>query len=103
MYARDIEPLWSVTCSDCHNEYGSEGLNLKEGSSHASLMEAGVGPCAAGPRVSPGRPDESLLVSRISDEACGRRMPMGNPDYFDLNPGELIRIRSWILAGALDN
>ncbi|WP_375767405.1 Ig-like domain-containing protein [Archangium gephyra] len=102
-YARDIEPLWSVTCSDCHNGHGAEGLDLQVGKSHASLMAPGVGPCAAGPRVTPGRPDESLLVSRISAEGCGRRMPMGNPDYFDLNPGELIQIRSWILAGALDN
>jgi hypothetical protein len=102
-YARDIEPIWSSKCSDCHNEHGAEGLNLQAGKSHASLMAPGVGPCAAGPRVTPGRPDESLLVSRISDEGCGRRMPMGDSDYFDLNPGELTRIRSWILAGARDN
>ncbi|HEX5745940.1 MAG TPA: Ig-like domain-containing protein [Archangium sp.] len=103
LYARDIEPIWSAKCSDCHNEHGSEGLNLQAGKSHASLMAAGVGQCAAGPRVTPGRPDESLLVTRISGDACGRRMPMGDSDYFDLNPGELTQIRSWILAGALDN
>lgn len=103
LYARDIEPIWSSKCSACHNEYGAEGLNLQEGKSHASLMAPAVGQCAAGPRVTPGRPDESLLVVRISGDACGRRMPMGDPDYFDLNPGELTQIRSWILAGALDN
>jgi Big-like domain-containing protein len=103
LYARDIEPIWSAQCSACHNEYGAEGLNLQAGKSHASLMASGVGQCAAGPRVTPNRPDESLLVSRISSDACGRRMPLGNPDYFDLNPGELTQIRSWILAGALDN
>ncbi|WP_245682744.1 Ig-like domain-containing protein [Archangium gephyra] len=103
LYARDIEPIWSAQCSNCHNEYGAEGLNLQEGKSHASLMASGVGQCAAGPRVTPGRPDESLLVSRISGDSCGRRMPLGNPDYFDLHPGELTQIRSWILAGALDN
>ncbi|MCY1076347.1 Ig-like domain-containing protein [Archangium lansingense] len=102
-YARDIEPLWGDKCADCHNEHGAEGLNLQVGKSHASLMAPGVGSCAAGPRVTPGRPDESLLVWRISAEDCGRRMPMGDPDYFDLNPGELTQIRSWILAGALDN
>ncbi|EPX57069.1 EF hand domain/PKD domain protein [Cystobacter fuscus DSM 2262] len=102
-YARDIEPLWSARCSSCHNENGLEGLNLLVGKSHASLMASGVGACASGARVSPGRPEESLLVRRISGEECGIRMPMGNSDYFDSNPGELTQIRSWILAGALDN
>ncbi len=99
-YAQDIEPLWSSKCSSCHNENGVEGLNLQAGKSHASLMAPGVGACASGPRVSPGHPDESLLVRRISAEECGIRMPMRDSDYFDFNPGELTRIRSWILAGA---
>ncbi len=98
-----MKAQWSSKCSDCHNEHGAEGLNLQVGKSHASLMAPGVGPCAAGPRVTPGSPDASLLVLRISADGCGRRMPMGDPDYFDLNPGELTQSRSWILAGALDN
>ncbi|OJH34865.1 Ig-like domain-containing protein [Cystobacter ferrugineus] len=101
-YAQDIEPLWSAKCSSCHNENSPEGLNLQVGKSHASLMASGGGACA-GPRVSPGHPEESLLVRRISGEECGIRMPMGDSDYFDLNQGEFTRIRSWILAGALDN
>ncbi|HEX8539105.1 MAG TPA: PKD domain-containing protein, partial [Cystobacter sp.] len=102
-YARDIEPIWSSKCSSCHNENGLEGLNLQVGRSHASLRASGVGACASGPRVSPGRPEESLLVRRISNEDCGNRMPLGNSSYFDSNPGELTQILSWILAGALDN
>jgi hypothetical protein len=102
-YARDIEPLWNPKCSDCHNGNGPEGLNLQVGNSYASLMAPGAGLCSSEPRVTPGLPDESMLVLRISAEECGRRMPIDNPDYFDLNPGELTQIRSWILAGALDN
>jgi hypothetical protein len=30
-------------------------------------------------------------------------MPLSNPAYFDTNPGLLIRVRSWILAGAPNN
>ena len=30
-------------------------------------------------------------------------MPQNNPTYFDSNPGLIIRVRSWILAGAADN
>ncbi|MFY0578044.1 PKD domain-containing protein [Cystobacter fuscus] len=102
-YAQDIEPIWSSKCSSCHNGNGVEKLNLQVGKSHASLMASGVGPCASGPRVSPDHPDASLLVRRISGEECGIRMPQGDSDYFDSNPGELTQIRSWILAGALDN
>jgi hypothetical protein len=30
-------------------------------------------------------------------------MPSSNPQYFSNNPGLLIRVRSWILAGAVNN
>ena len=33
----------------------------------------------------------------------GVRMPQGNESHFDNNPGQLTRIRSWILAGAPNN
>jgi hypothetical protein len=104
-YRRDIEPLWSPTCSECHNGHGLEGLNLQVGASYASLRETGRGSCASGPRVIPGQPDDSLLFLRIGSvqQGCGPRMPMGDSDYFDRNPGALTEIRSWILAGALDN
>ncbi|MET0405947.1 MAG: Ig-like domain-containing protein [Cystobacter sp.] len=104
-YRRDIEPLWSPTCSECHNAYSHEGLNLQVGASYGSLMEPGTGNCASGPRVIAGRPDDSLLFMRIGSvqQGCGPRMPLGDSDHFDQNPGALTEIRSWILAGALDN
>ncbi|WNG37919.1 PKD domain-containing protein [Archangium violaceum] len=105
-YARDIQPIWNTTCRDCHNDAGGtpEGFSLQEGSSYASLVNtSGVGSCSPLLRVRPGQPDNSLLVLRLSGQDCGRRMPQFNPDYFDTHPGELTRIRSWILAGALNN
>ena len=30
-------------------------------------------------------------------------MPRNNPTYFDSRPGLLIRVRSWILAGAAND
>ncbi|WP_052519451.1 Ig-like domain-containing protein [Archangium violaceum] len=107
-YTRDIQPIWNAQCTSCHSSSGRGGLNLLEGSSHASLVNtAGTGGYPAGcggtTRVVPNEPDNSMLVKKISGTACGGRMPQGNTAYFDNNPGQLIRIRSWILAGALNN
>jgi hypothetical protein len=101
-YAADIEPIWSPTCTTCHGGGGGpRSLNLEPGSSYAALVNAsGTAACGTLARVVPQQPDESLLVQKISGDGCGGRMPQLDTAYFDRNPGELIRIRSWILAGA---
>jgi hypothetical protein len=101
-YAQDIEPIWSPTCTTCHSS--PSGLNLAAGSSYASIVNKnGSGTCSSLKRVLPGQPDESSLVLKISGTTCGGRMPQLDTGYFDRNPGELTRIRSWILAGAPNN
>jgi hypothetical protein len=103
-YAQDIEPLWTPTCTTCHSGDGSGGLNLQVGHSYASLVNVlGRGTCGSLKRVEPGLPDDSLLVLKSSGDSCGGRMPQLDPGYFDQNPGELTRIRSWILLGAPNN
>jgi Big-like domain-containing protein/K319-like protein len=107
-YARDIQPIWNELCTSCHSSAGRGGLNLLAGSSYASLVNtaAAGAPCGGKgyTRVVPGKPDESLLVSKISPTPlCGIRMPQFNESHFDNNPGQLTRIRSWILAGAANN
>ncbi|WP_224361784.1 Ig-like domain-containing protein [Hyalangium versicolor] len=104
-YAQNVEPIWSPTCTTCHSDNTSSGsLNLQAGSSYASLVNKnGIGECNSLKRVLPGQPEESLLVQKISGTACGGRMPQNDPEYFDTNTGELIMIRSWILAGAPNN
>ena len=105
-YAQDIQPLWDGVCTGCHA--GSSGprggLTLEAGSSYASLVnKTGVGSCSAPIRVKPGEPDNSYLVKKITGATCGGRMPQGNTSYYDDRPGDVIRIRSWILAGAPNN
>lgn len=104
-YARDIQPLWTPACTDCHNDSSPSGnLSLQAGSAYANLVNViGYGACNSLKRVQPGNPDESLLVQRISNDSCGSRMPRFDPEYFDRSPGEVTRIRSWILAGAPNN
>jgi hypothetical protein len=105
-YARDIQPLWSPACTGCHNDSRGSfgGLSLEAASSYAALVNASsAGACSSLKRVLPGQPDDSVLVLKISGDGCGNRMPQGDVGYFDSNPGELTRIRSWILAGAPNN
>lgn len=110
-YARDIQPLWNSLCTNCHSSAGRGGLNLLAGSSHASLVNTPAAGTPCGPssgvsrtRVVPNNPDASLLVNKLTaTPVCGIRMPQGSESHFDNNPGELTRIRSWILAGAPNN
>ncbi|MFL5347326.1 MAG: PKD domain-containing protein [Hyalangium sp.] len=100
-YAADIQSIWnSVPCTGCHGASG--GLNLGATVSYGNLVNASTvnAACSTLRRVTPGDPDNSTLVQKISGTACGNRMPTNKPNYFVQNPGLIIRIRSWILAGA---
>jgi hypothetical protein len=102
-YAEDIQVLWDSLCTRCHGRSG--GLDLSPGQSHAALVgvKALTRGCTDCLRVDPGNPEESALVMKLSGTRCGSRMPRNDPDYFDTHPGELVRIRSWILGGAAED
>jgi hypothetical protein len=102
-YAQDIQVLWDSLCTGCHGRSG--GLDLAPGRSHAALVGAPMltRACREYSRVSPGDPESSALVMKLSGTACGSRMPRNDPGHFDAHPGELERIRSWILGGAADD
>jgi hypothetical protein len=100
-YTEDIQPLFTALCVRCHGP--AARLNLEEGRGHADLVGvlAFAGRCKKTlARVQPGAPDLSALILRVSGEDCGLRMPYDAPEYFDEHPGELVRLRSWILGGA---
>lgn len=98
----DVQQVFGV-CTSCHG--GSGGLTLLTGSSYAALVDvnANNGACNTLKRVNPGDPSTSVLVRKIEGNTCGNRMPANNPTYFNNNPGLIIRIRSWILGGALND
>jgi hypothetical protein len=106
-YAANIQTIWNTKCTSCHdNTSPAGGMNLLSGSSWTSLNANGVNKCGTAssiPRVSAGQPDSSLLIRKISGSTCGNRMPQNDQQYFANNPGLVTRIRSWILAGALNN
>ncbi|QSQ24703.1 hypothetical protein JY651_07075 [Pyxidicoccus parkwayensis] len=102
-YSADIQPVWrEAGCTRCHPRSG--GLNLSA-SSYTSLVgaRANVAECNTLSRVSAGKPGDSVLVRKLEGTACSNRMPRNNPTYFDQHPDLLVRVRSWVLAGALDD
>jgi hypothetical protein len=97
----DVQSIWSTSslCTGCHGSAG--GLNLGA-SSYANLVNVNTvnATCNTLKRVTPGDPNNSSLVRKLEGTTCGTRMPSNNPSHFTNNPGQLVRIRSWILAGA---
>jgi hypothetical protein len=101
-FASDIQPIFTI-CSGCHG--GSGGMSLATANAYSNLVNVrgNNASCNTLDRVEPGQPDNSLLVRKISGTTCGGRMPASDPTFFADEPGLITRIRSWILAGALNN
>ncbi|KFE62234.1 PKD domain-containing protein [Hyalangium minutum] len=103
-YSTDVRGVWTLgNCTGCHGSSG--GLSLSPASGANLINVAANASCspAALTRVVPGDPDNSVLIRKMEGTTCGTRMPQGNPNYFINNPGLVVRVRSWILAGAQDN
>jgi hypothetical protein len=117
--------VWSevLSAKGCAGEFchgagtGSLSLNDKADAYRNLVGVPAQGP-ACGPsgqlRVSPGKPEESLLLDKIAKEvpSCGDPMPIGvrfDPNCLSPSPavcttaGEIELVRAWIAAGALDD
>ena len=99
----DLQPIFSMTCVACHGNSG--GLRLEPANAYAELVGVATSNTACNTlvRVAPGAPDQSSLIRKMTGTTCGDRMPRAEPTYFDDNPGLVVRVRSWILAGALND
>ena len=92
------------TCVSCHTDVGrtpSAGLNLREGTSFASLVGKPSARKAGATFVVPGDPDASYLIQKLEagrTDIVGGRMPLGGPPY--LTDGQLLVLRRWIALGA---
>jgi hypothetical protein len=105
-YSSDVRGVWTLGgCTSCHGTSGSGGLNLTPTTPTALVNVTANASCspAAPARVVPGDPDNSVLIRKMEGTSCGSRMPQNNPNYFITNPGLVVRVRSWILAGAPEN
>lgn len=95
-FARQIRPILSKNCFACHGpdtEHREAGLRLDEGAAATARREAGAA-------IVPGKPEESLLIQRVSASDVDERMPpakVGPP----LSAEEVSLLRQWIAQGGV--
>jgi hypothetical protein len=102
----DVQNIWDTvpSCTSCHGASGSLSLEGPAINSHPNLFNVASTRCPQFMRVTPFDPDNSALIRKMEGTTCGgSRMPANDTAYFDRNPGLIIRVRSWILAGALND
>jgi WD40 repeat protein len=92
-YDRQIRPIFQANCQGCHQPAKAQGGYVM--TEFARLLLAGESGSAA---ITPGKPDESYLVSQIKPDAEGKAaMPKGKPA---LSAAEVDLVRRWIAEGA---
>jgi hypothetical protein len=95
-FARDIRPLLSKNCFNCHgpDEVTREaGLRLDQSESATQPADSGA------TAIVPGKPDESELIRRILSEDESEQMPPSSAKS-RLTPEQKETLRRWIAAGA---
>ncbi len=92
-FQNDILPLLIQSCGviGCHDPgTAQDGVVLTD---YASVINTGD--------VRPGRPDNSEIYEKITDDDEDDRMPP--PPYDRLKPDQIAMIRTWIMQGAQNN
>ena len=91
-YYRSVRPILQRQCSGCHFDGKREGgLSVV---AVTELLKGGEG----GASLMAGKPDESLLVKRVSGEKPD--MPLNNEP---LSAESILTLRTWIAQGAEDD
>lgn len=104
----DVQPIFTSTCalSGCHaGSNPEEGQNLSAGQTFANVVNVPSRQLPGMNRVTPGRPDSSYLVLKLTGMhldagGSGGQMPLGGTP---LSMDQLGTIGRWILNGALNN
>ncbi len=92
-FEKNIRPVLAERCYQCHSSQtvASGGLQLD---SRDTLLQGGK----SGPAVVPGKPNESLLLKRVSSDDLQIRMPKGSSE--PLPADQIAALRAWIEQGA---
>ncbi|MFT4113153.1 c-type cytochrome domain-containing protein, partial [Silvibacterium sp.] len=91
-YKEKIQPILSAHCYDCHSADGGSAGGLRV-DDRAALLKGG----RSGPAIVPGKPDESLLVQRVTTSDVKQRMPKSDDP---LTADQISQLKSWIADGA---
>ncbi|MEX0612363.1 MAG: PSD1 and planctomycete cytochrome C domain-containing protein [Pirellulales bacterium] len=91
-FAATVKPILARRCFACHGpDVENGGLRLHKHETALAELESG------GRAIIPGRPNDSLLIDRVSAEDVSERMP---PEGKPLTRGEIEMLRAWIAQGA---
>ncbi len=92
-FDRDIQPLLTARCLQCHGQSEPEaGLRLTSREGAIAALESG------NKAVVPGKAADSELIRRVSSPDAAERMP---PKGEALHAAQIAALREWIDAGAV--
>lgn len=93
-FNREVRPILSENCFKCHGF----DENSREGGLRLDVRDQALQPAKSGDiAIVPGRPDESVLILRVTDEHDA--MPPAETGK-KLKPQEIETLRRWIAEGA---
>jgi mono/diheme cytochrome c family protein len=96
-FERDIRPIFVQHCASCHGE-SKQRSGYRVDVRQTALAGGDLGEAA----IVPGKPDESRLLDRVSDNADrSERMPPANSGVAALTPEQVHVLRDWIAGGAV--
>ena len=104
-FLAEVSRILARVCGDCHGGISPAAqLSLEASRSYGDLVNVpAVASCRSELRVTPGDPDHSVLIQKMSGASCGQRMPPADPTYYDRAANEFALVRTWIQNGAPKN
>ena len=90
VFGRDVMPILGQRCFKCHGpdvDQVSAGLRLDTATGSSKV-------------ISPGSPEKSLLIDRVSAKDPGMRMPPQDSGVKPLSAEQIETLRNWIKQGA---
>lgn len=95
-FNRDIRPILSDKCFYCH---GPDERNRKAGL-RLDTFEGATKDRGGYRAITPGKPDESELMRRVTSHEPGEMMPPASAKKAPISPQEAELLRRWIAQGA---
>jgi WD40 repeat protein/mono/diheme cytochrome c family protein len=96
-YWQDVRPILRKNCTVCHSERKLSEIELSAGLALDKPENIRKGSKGDKVVLVPGKPDESLVVTLLTEKNKKRAMPL---DADPLSEADIATIRKWVAAGA---
>ncbi|MEZ0327494.1 MAG: PSD1 and planctomycete cytochrome C domain-containing protein [Fimbriimonas sp.] len=94
-FNRDVKPILSENCFKCHGPDAAVVM----GDLRLDVPESATKDRNGKKAIWPGKPDQSLLLQRVSAHDDGMRMPPMNSGLKPLTEQQIATLRQWIASG----